>query len=54
MKRLILQMQISVDGFVPADDSALDWTLWDWGPSCPWDDCCGALNLHAGATAAIH
>lgn len=38
MKRLILQMQMSVDGFVSADDSSLDWTLWDWGPHCPWDE----------------
>ena len=37
MKRLILQMQISVDGFVSADDPAVAWTLWDWGPRCPWD-----------------
>ena len=37
MKRLILQMQMSVDGFVSADDSTFNWTLWDWGPRCPWD-----------------
>jgi dihydrofolate reductase len=37
MKRLILQMQMSVDGFVAADDPMLDWALWDWGPECPWD-----------------
>src|SRR5690349_7011370 len=38
MKRLILQMQMSVDGFVAAADPTLDWTLWDWGPDCPWDE----------------
>lgn len=38
MKRLILQMQMSVDGFVAAADPELDWTLWDWGPDCPWDE----------------
>src|SRR5512139_2270907 len=38
MKRLILQMQMSVDGFVAAKDPTLDWTLWDWGPDCPWDE----------------
>jgi dihydrofolate reductase len=37
MKRLILQMQISVDGFGATNDPAVDWMLWDWGPSCPWD-----------------
>jgi dihydrofolate reductase len=38
MKRLILQMQISVDGFVAAADPTLNWTLWDWGHNCPWDE----------------
>ena len=38
MKRLILQMQMSVDGFVSGADPGLDWTLWDWGPHCPWDE----------------
>jgi dihydrofolate reductase len=38
MKRLILQMQMSADGFVSAADPALDWCLWDWGPDCPWDE----------------
>ena len=38
MKRLILQMQMSVDGFFAAADPTLDWTLWDWGPHCPWDE----------------
>lgn len=37
MKRLILQMQMSVDGFVDADDPSLAWTLWNWGENCPWD-----------------
>jgi dihydrofolate reductase len=38
MKRLILQMQMSVDGFVSTDGPMHDWTLWDWGPQCPWDE----------------
>jgi dihydrofolate reductase len=38
MKRLILQMQMSADGFVSAADPTLKWTLWDWGPHCPWDE----------------
>ena len=38
MKRLILQMQMSVDGFVSAADPGLNWSLWDWGPDCPWDE----------------
>lgn len=49
MKRLILQMQMSVDGFVAATDPMLDWTLWNWGPDCPWDE---ALKRRFNATLA--
>ncbi|MDQ1449764.1 MAG: hypothetical protein QOC79_2735 [Actinomycetota bacterium] len=37
MRRLVLQMQMSIDGFVASDPHDLDWTVWDWGPNCPWD-----------------
>ena len=37
MRRLWLQMQMSVDGFMAAHDPAGRWTLWEWGPDCPWD-----------------
>ena len=37
MRKLILQMQMSVDGFVGADADH-DWQLWNWGDDCPWDD----------------
>jgi dihydrofolate reductase len=49
MKRLILQMQMSVDGFVAAADPASEWALWDWGPHCPWDE---ALKRHFNQTLA--
>jgi dihydrofolate reductase len=37
MRKLILQMQMSVDGFVGAN-AGHPWQLWDWGGDCPWDD----------------
>lgn len=37
-RRLIVQMQMSVDGVVSADDSELDWLLWNWGEAWAWDD----------------
>jgi dihydrofolate reductase len=37
MKKLILQMQMSVDGFVGAAGDE-HWQLWEWGDNCPWDD----------------
>jgi len=37
-RRLIVQMQTSVDAVVSADDPKLNWQLWSWGEAWPWDD----------------
>ncbi|TIX42796.1 MAG: deaminase, partial [Mesorhizobium sp.] len=37
MKKLILQMQMSIDGFVGADEDHR-WQLWEWGDDSDWDD----------------
>lgn len=37
MRKLILQMQMSVDGFV-GSDGGHDWQVWNWGGVSPWDD----------------
>ena len=37
MKKLILQMQMSVDGFVGANDDH-PWQLWEWGDDIGWDE----------------
>jgi dihydrofolate reductase len=36
VRKLILQMQISVDGYVEAAGGG-SWQIWDWGPRCTWD-----------------
>jgi dihydrofolate reductase len=38
MRKLILQMQMSVDGCVAAANPGLDWQLWGWGDRWNWDD----------------
>lgn len=38
MRRLALQMQMSVDGFVSSANPSLGWQLWNWGQDWPWDD----------------
>jgi dihydrofolate reductase len=38
MRKLILQMQTSVDGYVGRADEGPGWQIWDWGPDCRWDD----------------
>jgi len=37
MKKLILQMQMSVDGYVAAVSPELSWQVWNWGEEWPWD-----------------
>jgi dihydrofolate reductase len=37
MARLIVQMQMSADGFVSASDPEVDWQVWSWGPEWTWD-----------------
>jgi dihydrofolate reductase len=36
MRKLVLQMQMSVDGFVGADGDH-DWQVWGWGDDNRWD-----------------
>ncbi|WP_431126105.1 dihydrofolate reductase family protein [Variovorax paradoxus] len=38
MRKLVLQMQMSVDGCVAAANPGLDWQLWGWGDRWGWDD----------------
>ncbi|HEX4534702.1 MAG TPA: dihydrofolate reductase family protein [Rhizomicrobium sp.] len=38
MRKLILQMQTSVDGYVGRANEGPDWQVWNWGPECPWDE----------------
>ena len=38
MRKLVLQMQMSVDGCVAAANPGLDWHLWGWGERWNWDD----------------
>jgi dihydrofolate reductase len=38
MRKLILQMQMSVDGYVAAANAGLDWQVWDWSDHWSWDD----------------
>jgi dihydrofolate reductase len=38
MRKLILQMQMSVDGHVAAANPELGWQVWNWGEDWTWDD----------------
>ncbi len=43
MKKLKLQIQTSVDGFIGDDKQRTDWLVWNWGPEWTWDE---ALRKH--------
>jgi dihydrofolate reductase len=36
MRKLVLQMQSSLDGFVAASDGDTSWMEWSWGPNWTW------------------
>ena len=38
MRKIILQMQMSVDGYLDRKAEGPDWQVWDWGKDCTWDD----------------
>ena len=38
MRKMILQMQMSVDGFVGRKGDGPGWRVWDWGKDCTWDE----------------
>ncbi|WP_315824259.1 dihydrofolate reductase family protein [Paraflavitalea speifideaquila] len=43
MKKLILQIQTSVDGFIADAKDRTDWMVWNWGAEWTWD---AALQKH--------
>jgi len=38
MRKLVVQMQMSADGYVSAADPGLGWQVWNWGDDWTWDD----------------
>lgn len=44
MSKLILETQISIDGYIADKDGGTDWMLWNWGPDWSWDK--GLQNYH--------
>lgn len=37
MNKLILETQISIDGFIADENGDTSWMIWNWGPDWNWD-----------------
>ncbi len=51
MRKLILQMQTSLDGFVASTDGNLDWARWSYGPEWTWGKELQAYHIDTTASA---
>jgi len=38
MRRLKLETQVSIDGFIADINGNTDWMIWNWGPDWTWDE----------------
>ncbi|MCW3118143.1 MAG: deaminase [Chitinophagaceae bacterium] len=38
MRKLILEVQVSIDGYIAGTGGNTEWMLWNWGPDWKWDD----------------
>ena len=36
MRKLILETQVSIDGFIAEPDGNTNWMIWNWGPDWAW------------------
>lgn len=50
MRKLILQMQTSLDGFVADIDGDTSWMMWSWGPDWTWP--AGLQQYHTKTTSS--
>jgi dihydrofolate reductase len=46
MRKLILETQMSIDGFVAGIDGNTDWMIWNWGPDWGWDKALQEYHTH--------
>ena len=55
MNKLILETQISIDGFIADESGNTNWMLWNWGPDWSWDEKLQThiTNLNKSANAIL-
>src|SRR5688572_27155856 len=37
MRKIVLEVQVSIDGYIAETNGNTDWMLWNWGPDWKWD-----------------
>jgi dihydrofolate reductase len=37
MRKIILEVQVSIDGYIAESNGNTDWMIWNWGPDWKWD-----------------
>lgn len=52
MTRLILETQISIDGYIADEHGGTDWMIWNWGPDWNWDKNLQAYHTNLNKSAA--
>jgi dihydrofolate reductase len=51
MRKLLLQVQLSVDGYMADSQGKTDWMVWNWGEDWAWDD--ALRTYHTELTASV-
>jgi dihydrofolate reductase len=55
MRKLTLQVQISIDGFIAPTKNTGNWLVWGWGPEWTWDEALRTRfkDLHASIDTVL-
>lgn len=51
MRKLKLEMQVSLDGFTASAEGDVSWMVWPWSEDWPWDDALRAHHNNLTATS---
>ncbi len=51
MNKLILETQISIDGYIADENDGTGWMVWNWGPDWDWDKDLQAYHTNLNKSA---